>query len=66
VPLHARADQLEQAFKFKFKLFIMFKLQVLLALVLGAAMTATGSASWIRIAPPAQTGLVSCNQGYQL
>jgi len=62
VPLHARADQLEQAFK----LFIMFKLQVLLALVLGAAMTATGSASWIRIAPPAQTGLVSCNQGYQL
>jgi hypothetical protein len=41
-------------------------LLLLLGVVVGAAMTATGSASWIRIAPPAQTGLVSCNQGYQL
>ena len=36
---------------------------VILSLMLSAI--ATANANWIRIAPPSQTGLVSCGQGLQ-
>ena len=33
---------------------------------LGLSQGAIATANWIRIAPPAQTGLVSCDQGYRV